>query len=61
MLHIYFSAALELAGNPARLSELRSTLRHRLLASPLCDGVGASRKVEAAYRDMWTRFCTGET
>ena len=55
----YVGIALGLAENPARLATLRTTLRERILASPLCHGERASRNLEAAYRDMWTRFCNG--
>jgi predicted O-linked N-acetylglucosamine transferase (SPINDLY family) len=44
--------ALELAGDAARLAELRSILRRRMLDSPLCDAVKFTRNVEAAYRRM---------
>jgi protein O-GlcNAc transferase len=49
----YVSLAAELAGDLDRLSALRSAIRYRLHASPLCDGVTYARSVEAAYRDMW--------
>ena len=45
-----------LADLPA-LAPLRGTLRERLEASPLCDGPGFTRGLEAAYRDMWRGWC----
>ena len=36
-----------------RLSELRRTLRTRLLQSPIMDAPAYTRDVEAAYRQMW--------
>ena len=39
------------------LSELRRMLRRRYLASPLGDADAYTRAVEAAYRDMWRRWC----
>jgi len=39
------------------LSELRRTLRRRYLASPVGDADLYTRAVEAAYRDMWRRWC----
>jgi len=44
---------VELAGNLARLSELRSTLRSRMKASVLMDAPRFARNIEAAYRSMW--------
>jgi protein O-GlcNAc transferase len=53
----YVETAAALAGDPARLSELRHSLRPRMAASPLCDAPAFARKVEAAYRTMWQRWC----
>ena len=53
----YIDIALALAGDPERLLDLRRTLRPRLAASPLCDGPAFSRKIEAAFRLMWWRWC----
>ena len=53
----YISIAAGLAGNHARLQELRGGLRQRMLASPLMDGRQFARDVEAAYRDVWRRWC----
>ncbi len=49
--------AVQLAQDSARLSEIRSTLRDRMRKSPLMDGPGFVRGVEAAYRLFWRRFC----
>jgi protein O-GlcNAc transferase len=53
----YVRIAVELAGDLARLAELRSTLRARMSASPLMDAPRFARNVEAAYRFMWERWC----
>jgi predicted O-linked N-acetylglucosamine transferase (SPINDLY family) len=49
--------ARELAGDLARLGELRASLRERMQKSPLMDGPRFARHVEAAYRTMWQRWC----
>jgi hypothetical protein len=54
------SDALNMLGvvpQPARLSELRHSLRPRMTASPLCDGPAFARKIEDAYRTIWQRWC----
>jgi protein O-GlcNAc transferase len=48
---------VELASDRARLAELRSTLRRRMLASPLLDVEGYARSAERAYRAMWRDAC----
>jgi predicted O-linked N-acetylglucosamine transferase (SPINDLY family) len=53
----YRRVAVELAGDVPRLAGLSASLRERMLASPLCDGVAFTRGLEAAYRQMWQRWC----
>lgn len=53
----YVDLAASLGANPKRLAGLRATLRDRLRASPLMNETRFARNVEAAYRDMWHRFC----
>jgi protein O-GlcNAc transferase len=53
----YVETAVALAGDPAHLAELRHSLRPRMVASPLCDAPAFARKIEAAYRTMWQRWC----
>jgi len=53
----YVRIAAELARNLPRLSELRATLRGRMQASPLMDAPRFARNIEAAYRQMWRRWC----
>jgi protein O-GlcNAc transferase len=53
----FVRAAVELANDLARLSELRGSMRERMQKSPLMDAAGFARAIEAAYRDMWRRWC----
>src|SRR5271170_337320 len=53
----YVQIAVKLAGDLPRLSELRKTLRGRMEASPLMDAKRFARNIEAAYREMWRRWC----
>ena len=54
----YVEIAVALGGDPARLADLRLSLRPRMAASPLCDAPAFARRIEAAYRTMWQRRCT---
>ena len=42
---------------PRRLEILRSSMRHRLLAAPVCDVTAFARSMEDAYRVMWHEWC----
>lgn len=53
----YVRIALGLAEDLPRLAELRRTLRARMRASPLMDGPRFAAHAEAAYREMWRRWC----
>ncbi|HEY5312535.1 MAG TPA: hypothetical protein VIK18_08440, partial [Pirellulales bacterium] len=52
----YVRIACDLAGDLARLSELRQALRARMQDSPLMCAPRFARNVEAAYRAMWQRW-----
>ena len=56
----YVSIAADLAGDPARLAELRARLRPCMAASPICSAEVFTPTLEAAYRQMWKRWCDGE-
>jgi predicted O-linked N-acetylglucosamine transferase (SPINDLY family) len=50
-------AAIDLARDDTRLTELRATLRGRLERSPLMDAPRFARNLEAAYRHVWRAWC----
>ena len=49
--------AKELAADLPRMRALRDGLRTRMRASPLLDGPGFARSIEAAYRTAWVGWC----
>jgi predicted O-linked N-acetylglucosamine transferase (SPINDLY family) len=48
----YLRLAMSLAGDRAKLTELRMVLRQRMTVSPLCEATVFARKIEAAYYRM---------
>ena len=55
----YVAKCAELAGDLPALARLRLELRERMRQSPLCDAAQFIANLEAAYRDMWRRWCAG--
>jgi predicted O-linked N-acetylglucosamine transferase (SPINDLY family) len=53
----YQKIALELASDTERMRGLRLGMRERMAASPLADLPQFTREIEAAYRELWKRFC----
>ena len=53
----FVELAVRLTADLPRLEELRGSLRLRMQKSPLMDGRRFARHVEAAYRQMWQRWC----
>jgi predicted O-linked N-acetylglucosamine transferase (SPINDLY family) len=53
----YVSIAARAAGDLDSLAALRSGLRQRMAASPLCDAARFANELEQAYRGMWTAWC----
>lgn len=53
----YAAIASALADDPKRLAMLRSSLRGRVLRSPLVDGPLRARQIERVYRAVWRRWC----
>jgi predicted O-linked N-acetylglucosamine transferase (SPINDLY family) len=54
----YVARAVELTRDLPRLSDLRGTLRGRMEKSPLMDAPRFAKNLEAAYRDVWRRYCS---
>jgi predicted O-linked N-acetylglucosamine transferase (SPINDLY family) len=51
----YVAIACRVAGERAAWRQQRAAVRARLLASPLCDGVRWTRRLERLYRAAWER------
>ena len=52
----YVELAVALASDLPKLASIRASLRAQMEASPIRDDAGFTRKVEAAYREMFTRW-----
>ncbi|MCC6206836.1 MAG: tetratricopeptide repeat protein [Gammaproteobacteria bacterium] len=57
----YVRIATDLARDTDRLDRLRREIPTRFDASPLRDEAAFTRDLEAAYRDMWRRWCAQES
>ncbi|MEX2643855.1 MAG: tetratricopeptide repeat protein [Acetobacterales bacterium] len=53
----YVATAVALVRDRKRLATLRAGLRARMATSPLVDAPGFTRRLEAAYRMAWGRYC----
>jgi predicted O-linked N-acetylglucosamine transferase (SPINDLY family) len=53
----FIEISVRLANDLQLLGQLRATLRERLEKSPLMDAPRFAKNVEAAYREMWQRWC----
>jgi predicted O-linked N-acetylglucosamine transferase (SPINDLY family) len=53
----YVQKACALGANIPKLNELRLGLRGEMENCPLMDEVGFTKKLEAAYREMWVNYC----
>jgi protein O-GlcNAc transferase len=56
----YVDAAVELASDTRRLASLRADIRRRTEASIISDTETVTRRIEAAFRQMWAGWCRGE-
>jgi len=55
----YFQLATQLATDLPRLAQLRSSLRQRMMQSPLCHAPAYARDIERLYRTAWKNWCQG--
>ena len=53
----YVQSAVALATDAPRRERMRAGMREQLLASPLLDHAGFTRKLETVYRDAWRATC----
>lgn len=53
----YVDIAITLANDTARLSNLRESLRDSMRISPICNADLITRDIEAAYTEMWDKYC----
>ena len=54
----YVRRAVQLARNPAKIAQLRKSLRSRMIESPLMDKRLFARDMENAFRRMWQSWCS---
>jgi predicted O-linked N-acetylglucosamine transferase (SPINDLY family) len=55
--HEYVTKAVALAHDHSGLDMMRTTLRTKLLQSPLTDSVTFTRQLEQCYREIWQNWC----
>ncbi|HVN70848.1 MAG TPA: tetratricopeptide repeat protein, partial [Desulfomonilia bacterium] len=53
----YVDKVVSLAGNLKLLKGMRTSLRERMMKSPLMDSERFTRGLETEYRSMWQRWC----
>ena len=57
----YVAIAVQAAGDLDSLATVRAELRPRMADSPILDFEGFTRRLEAAYRQMWQTWCEQQT
>jgi predicted O-linked N-acetylglucosamine transferase (SPINDLY family) len=57
----YIAIAVRLASDRAALAAFKSSLRGRMAASPLCDGVAYAKTFEQTLRGVWRGWCAART
>ncbi|MHC4396958.1 MAG: O-linked N-acetylglucosamine transferase, SPINDLY family protein [Planctomycetota bacterium] len=53
----YVAKATALATSKEALARIRTTMRQRMAASPICDAKRFAHNLEVAYRKMWHKWC----
>lgn len=53
----YADIAINLAKDPPKVRAMKAIGRKKFLASSVCDTERLTRDVEAAYREVWQRYC----
>lgn len=53
----FLARIASVSGNIESLAKIRASLRQRMAVSSLCDAIAFAKKVEAAYREMWRKWC----
>lgn len=53
----YIEIATRLASQPETLSRLGAQLRNRVIQSQICNGKAFTKRVEHAFRDIWSHWC----
>ncbi len=56
----YVDIAASLALDVGRLADIRASLRQRMIESIITDGPRFTGHLEAAYREMWRRWCASD-
>ena len=54
----YVAKCRELTGDLTNLTRLRGRLREQMRLSPICDATQFIDQLEAAFREMWIRWCS---
>jgi predicted O-linked N-acetylglucosamine transferase (SPINDLY family) len=57
----YIQTTARLAADTAALAQLRAELPQRTLASTIFNSANHTRELEAAYREMWRKWCATST
>lgn len=53
----YIARTVAVAGDLESLSQMRTSMRQKMMESPICDSKRFAHDLESAYREMWRRWC----